>query len=338
MSNLDTRLRETLDHVAQTTKVKRRVDEIIRVPRRRKAPRFTVAIAAFAVVSAIFALPVMIGGSPANDMVGSPSEPTAPATSLKADPATPPPVEQEVPSIIVAEIDRPFTPDDETWNDPAFADVVADVLATTGEAYDELPDEFVPDAAVLNGRAVVVGGNSEQAARIWYSDGGPWIEAQIQLPSGVQIGDQPGQHRLADGIGNVEVISGQFVAWETAQPVLTAEDFDSPETLLFTSPDGSDWTARTISGSFRALIPWEGGALVVATHDWEYSDVLWSSDFEDWVEVAELGAVYVEAVDVGDASIDLAVKEYSVNVSEETGETYHSDDGASRTLRLSAAG
>ena len=337
MNNLDTRLKETLDRVAQTTNAKRRVDEIVHVHRRRRPPRFTVAVAAFAAVAAVFALPMMIGNSPTNDVTVGPEE-TEPATSPTVNTTTTAPVEHEVPSFSVKEIDRTFTPDDGTWNDQASADVVADVLASTREEFDELPDEFVPDAAALNGRVVVVGGNSEQTARIWYSDGGPWIEAEIRLPSGLQIGDEPGQHRLADGIGNLDVIGGQFVAWETAQPVITAEDFDFPETILLTSPDGSDWTARTVDGSFRALIPWEGGALAVATHEWEYSNVLWSADFEDWVEIAELGPVYVEAIDVEDASIDLAVKDYSMNVSNETGETYHTDDGASRTIRLSSTG
>lgn len=76
----------------------------------------------------------------------------------------------------------------------------------------------------------------------------------------------------------------------------------------------------------------------MVTHDWESSSVLWSPDLESWTQVADLGGVFLEAIDVGDDSIDLAVKEYSVNVSEGTGEIYQTDDGASLTLRLSPTG
>lgn len=86
MSNLDTRLRETLDRVAETTKVRRRVDEIVQVRRRRRLPPFTAAVAAFAAVAAVFALPIMIGSSPTNDAAGSLRTPadvaSTPSTSV----------------------------------------------------------------------------------------------------------------------------------------------------------------------------------------------------------------------------------------------------------------
>ena len=89
MSNLDTRLRQTFDRVAESTKVRRRADEIVQDRRRRPLPRFTVAVAAFAVVAGIFALPMLLGGSPTNDVAGgfaAPDEDTE--SSSPSDDAT----------------------------------------------------------------------------------------------------------------------------------------------------------------------------------------------------------------------------------------------------------
>lgn len=76
MSNLDTRLRETFDRVAESTKVNRRVDEIVQVRQRRAVPRLAVGLTAFAAVVAVFAVPMLLGGAPPNDDVaGSISAP-----------------------------------------------------------------------------------------------------------------------------------------------------------------------------------------------------------------------------------------------------------------------
>lgn len=76
MSNIETRLRETFDRVAATTKVNRRVDEIVQVRSRRPLPRFTVGVVAFAVVAAVFAVPMLLGDSPTNNVAGDLSAPT----------------------------------------------------------------------------------------------------------------------------------------------------------------------------------------------------------------------------------------------------------------------
>lgn len=76
MSDLETLLRETLDRVAGTTKVNRRVDEIVQARSRRPLPRFTIGVAAFAVVAAVFAVPMLLGDSPTNNVAGDLSAPT----------------------------------------------------------------------------------------------------------------------------------------------------------------------------------------------------------------------------------------------------------------------
>ncbi len=81
MSNLETRLRETFDRVAESTDVTRRINEIIHVRRSRAVPGFAVGLAAFTFVVAVFA-PLLLGGSPASDVAGSPS-----ASGVTVDPA-----------------------------------------------------------------------------------------------------------------------------------------------------------------------------------------------------------------------------------------------------------
>lgn len=66
MSDLDTRLRETLDRVADSTRVHRRVHEIVQDRPRRSMPSFTVGLAAFAAVAALFAIPIFIAASVSN--------------------------------------------------------------------------------------------------------------------------------------------------------------------------------------------------------------------------------------------------------------------------------
>jgi len=73
MSDFDTRLRETLDHVAASTKVSRRVDEIVLDSRRRPQPRFAAAVAAFVLVGGVFALPLLLSDPPTDDVAGGPA-------------------------------------------------------------------------------------------------------------------------------------------------------------------------------------------------------------------------------------------------------------------------
>jgi hypothetical protein len=85
MSNLDTRLRETLHRVAESTKVTRRVDEIVRVRQRRAIPKFAVGLTAFVAVVAVFSIPVFLGGSLDSDVAGSFSAPAD--AGVRVDPA-----------------------------------------------------------------------------------------------------------------------------------------------------------------------------------------------------------------------------------------------------------
>jgi hypothetical protein len=74
MSNLETRLRETFEQVAESTKVTRRINEIVQVRRSRAVPGFAVGLAAFTFVVAVFA-PLVLGGPLASEVAGSPSAP-----------------------------------------------------------------------------------------------------------------------------------------------------------------------------------------------------------------------------------------------------------------------
>jgi hypothetical protein len=85
MSNLDTRLRETFDRVAESTKVNRRVDEIVTVRRSRTMPKLVAGVAAFAAVVAFFVFPILLSGTPDDDVAG---EIAAPADAgLTIDPS-----------------------------------------------------------------------------------------------------------------------------------------------------------------------------------------------------------------------------------------------------------
>lgn len=86
MSDLETRLRETLDQVAESTRVQRRADEITRVGQRRPVPRLAIGAAAFGVVLAVFALPLLLDAQPAED-VTSGGSPTPIETPVTIDPA-----------------------------------------------------------------------------------------------------------------------------------------------------------------------------------------------------------------------------------------------------------
>lgn len=78
MSNLDTRLRETLDRVAESTKVNRRVEEIVAARRRRPTPKLVAAVAAFASVVAIFVIPMLLSRAPNGDVAGGVAAPVEP--------------------------------------------------------------------------------------------------------------------------------------------------------------------------------------------------------------------------------------------------------------------
>lgn len=78
MSNLDTRLREALDRVAESTKVNRRVEEIVSARHRRPTPKLVAAVAAFASVVAIFVIPMVLSGPSDGDVAGGVAAPLEP--------------------------------------------------------------------------------------------------------------------------------------------------------------------------------------------------------------------------------------------------------------------
>lgn len=84
MSDLETRLRETLDQVAEATRVQRRADEITRTSQRRPAPRLAIGAAAFGVVLAVFALPLLLAGPQSDNLAGGRSStPTNTPVTIK---------------------------------------------------------------------------------------------------------------------------------------------------------------------------------------------------------------------------------------------------------------
>ena len=70
MSDLDTRLRETLNTVADRTKVHSRFDEIAQRRQRRALPRPAVPVVAFAAVVALFTVPMLFSNPPENNVGG----------------------------------------------------------------------------------------------------------------------------------------------------------------------------------------------------------------------------------------------------------------------------
>ena len=86
MSDLESRLRETLDQVAESTRVQRRADEIIRVSQRRPVPRLAIGAAAFVVVLAVFALPLLLDNPPVDNLASGGST-TSIETPVTINPA-----------------------------------------------------------------------------------------------------------------------------------------------------------------------------------------------------------------------------------------------------------
>ncbi|MEX2422548.1 MAG: hypothetical protein WD990_01095, partial [Acidimicrobiia bacterium] len=82
MNDLDDRLRETLDRVAESTKVNRRVGEIVAARRRRPTPKLVAAVAAFASVMALFVLPMLSTRTSDGDVAGGAPAPSAPVWTI----------------------------------------------------------------------------------------------------------------------------------------------------------------------------------------------------------------------------------------------------------------
>lgn len=113
MNDLDTRLQETLDRVADTTTVHSRFDEIARPQRRRSLPRVAVPVVAFVAVVAVFAIPMIFTNIPESDVGGS----AAPMESFPVPGYVPPGAE-----LVYGDYAVP---------DPANPDAVGAVIART---------------------------------------------------------------------------------------------------------------------------------------------------------------------------------------------------------------
>lgn len=276
-----------------------------------------VALGAAALVFAL-ALPVVLQ-SPTPDDVGAAEEQPPPATPTTSPPTTA--VTGDFPTVAVTELGTQG-PDPNTVGriSPTH---VGDVLASTGDTYDPLPEAMV-DAVIVGDRAVVVGGNETRSAGIWYSDGEEWIPADIDFPAGVNIGQEVNDYRLADGIEHLEALpDGRLVAWQPIQRVTSSEEFGlepvSAGTLLIQSSDGATWSAAIAAHDFTAMLPWEGGAFAFgwtpADDGQMTSTAYWSEDLTSWHEVADLGdgEVYHLERNGDQVIVSLSVWETTVN-------------------------
>lgn len=158
MRDLDTRLRETLDRVADSTKVHVRIEEIVQVRRRRSMPRFAVGLAAFAAVVAVFAIPMLYAGSPDT-------------TDFDAVVGT------ETTSSVAPSVPSDSTPSDTTTS-PQLGDFEQVSLPPIGEA------EFQTIAASADGvyAAVTVPNPDDWIVKVWRSaDRGDTWEETLEL-------------------------------------------------------------------------------------------------------------------------------------------------------------
>ncbi|MFP3881882.1 MAG: hypothetical protein ACLFWH_06140 [Actinomycetota bacterium] len=291
--------------------------------RRRRNP-VLVAVGAAALVFAL-ALPVVLP-SPSPDDVGPANEqppPTTTPATATTSPATTA-ASADLPTVAVTELETQG-PDPNSVGriSPTH---VEDILENTGNTYDPLPEPMV-NAAVVGDRVIVVGGNETQTAGIWYSDGGEWVRADIDLPTGVNIGQEAGDYRLADGIEHLEALpDGRLLAWQPIQRVTSSEDAEgfglepaSAGTLIMQSPDGATWSATIAEHDFTAIEAWEDGTLAFGwtqANDGKItSNAYWSEDLISWHKVADLGGGEVDHVERnGDQIIvSLSVWESTVN-------------------------
>lgn len=218
----------------------------------------------------------------------------------------------KVSSLTTADPQSPIWPTD--W------EMVDQILAVTGFMYDSYPDS-IPDAAVHNGRAVIVGGNASRIAGIWYSDDGTWTEATISLPTGMTIGESDGDYRLADGIEHVEAFSGGFVAWEQVQLVV-GSDPESAGTLVFVSTDGKDWEAAVYGDPNAQFTDFgeygDGYMATLSLYDGDsgyQTELLWAEDLWNdtpigWNFLTQVGDGYAHELVVEGSSVYVLMGNY----------------------------
>jgi hypothetical protein len=202
---------------------------------------------------------------------------------------------------------------------------VDEVIQGTGKTFDTPPGYFA-DATVLNGRVIAVGGNETYSAEIWYSDGGEWMPAVIRFSGGTPtFGEDEGGYRLADGVTNLEVVGETLVAWEPIQYMTSAGNGEergepvSAGTIVLHGADGASWVATIVEPTFSTLVPWKDGAIATSWsmgEDGQFNaNALWSEDFAQWAEVADLGEgrAYLTEVNDQGMTISLSVPETTVN-------------------------
>lgn len=209
MSNIDTRLRETFDRVAESTKVNRRIDEIVTAPRRRTMPKLVAGVAAFAAVIAFFVAPMLMSGTPDGDVAGQIATVGNPGLETVRG-STPSAIEGELPRLLVdasllGDLNLVSVVEYETSSEESENHLVAYATAedaglgsriwivTHAEGTDFLRGEGYRDgdweeASVDSGRAYVLR-NPEAPLVIWDTASGDEGPAVLAYGLNVEAGD-----------------------------------------------------------------------------------------------------------------------------------------------------
>lgn len=345
MKTLERRIEETLRHEAEGLPSEETAHSLapMRQDRRRRL-RPGLAAPAAVVLVFILAAPVIwltAGRGPesppssisSTDQSGVSTATTSPATNSTDSPAETP-TEPTVPTFVVTDLGTQG-PDPTTVGD-AFGARVGETLESTGKNYNPLP-EAMADAATIEDRVVVVGGNETRNPGIWYSDGGDWTPADINFPTGVNIGENPGDFRLADGLLHLETLpSGQLLAWQPIQRLTSSSDAEAsrPEpvtagTILISSTDGASWTVSIVDYNFTQVASWGEG--VVATSWTQNEDgqatsaALWSQNLTSWTQVADLGQGEAYHLETDDNRLTVSLVSWETTVNEDGNITYGPD-------------
>ena len=302
MRTIEERVQKTLEEEAsRLPNIAEALTLVAKPPMNSKARRRRglVWAAAVAVATVSIAAPALLLGDRTDN--GDLTQPAAPVTSTGL-----------VPIVTVSEIADPALP---LVGPPS--ERIQEAYATTGEKYDELDElpDHIQDVAVTGQRIILTGGGwrgevetkdgetgpppgeLEQTAAIWYSDGGPWIEATIEYRPEIHLGEEIGDHLLPDGIRDVVVTDYGIVAWTpiltvAAHPIGPPGSMEPTGTLILTSTTGATWDTHLIAERVVQVEGFGGGYVaVVSVGDSNHptSKALWSRDLHTWTEIFDFG-------------------------------------------------
>lgn len=257
----------------------------------RRAPRYALAFGVAAIALGLIVLPGVLTGD------------TEPAVG---DGASGPPTIASVEFVSNDDLQPKIEGYSETgafWT--ADWKIVDETLAATGNTFDAYPS-LIADSAVVDGRAVITGGEvTDGSGGIWYSDGGAWTAATIIYPEGFVIGGDG--YSLFDTRLHLASSYDSYVAWANVSQGTGYEG-----ALLITSEDGATWTATLHPNMIGGVIAWKDGYLAAVNEPIEdfsnaryvsqnglAASLTWTIDFVDWAIVAGLedGVAYDVVLD-----------------------------------------